>query len=190
RDAARLRADAETAYAEAKERGYREGLAQGQSQAAEQLWRIVTASADYLSGLERQLASIVMASLRRILGDFDNETKALAAIGNGVQLLRRDQRVTLRVAPNTEIVLRKRLAELPIDPDLIDIVSDNRLGPEACILESEIGIVDAGIESQIGALQRFLEAKLGDHRQLSERFPGLKSTVACALMPESADPAA
>ncbi|NJN46847.1 MAG: HrpE/YscL family type III secretion apparatus protein [Candidatus Competibacteraceae bacterium] len=168
REATKLRADAESAYTEAKERGYQEGFAQGQAKAAEHIWQLGTATADYLGALERQLASIVMEGIRRIMGEFDQETKALAAISNGLQLLRRDQRVTLRVAPTAEAMLKKRLTELPIDPDLIDIVTDNRLEPEACILESEIGIVDVGIDTQLEALQRFLEDQLNDQRQLSE----------------------
>ncbi|MEE4379282.1 MAG: HrpE/YscL family type III secretion apparatus protein [Candidatus Competibacteraceae bacterium] len=190
RDAAQLREDAETAYAEAKQRGYQDGLAEGQEKASQHIWQLSTATAEYWADLERQLASIIMDGIRRILGEFDQETKALAAISNGLQLLRRDQRVTLRIAPSAEAGLRKRLAELPIDPSLIDIVTDNRLGPEACTLESDIGIVDAGIDSQVNTLERFLEAKLDDQQRLSGPAASIKSVVGCALQPESADPTA
>jgi type III secretion protein L len=162
RDAERWRAEAETAHAEAQRRGYQEGLAQGQAQAAAQTLQTVAAAIDYLGGIERQLAGIVMTAVRRIVGDCDDEKRAIAAVRNALHLLRRDQRVTLRVAPATAAALRRRLAELSADPALIDVVTDSRLAAQDCILESEAGIVDAGIEGQLNALQRFLEARLGD----------------------------
>ena len=43
----------------------------------------------------------------------------------------------------------------------VDVVADPRLAPGACIVESEIGLVEASLERQLAALRQAFERVLG-----------------------------
>jgi len=44
-------------------------------------------------------------------------------------------------------------------------MGDGRLGKTGCILESEIGVIDASLEGQITALKKSFERIFGERRQ-------------------------
>ena len=43
---------------------------------------------------------------------------------------------------------------------LLDVVADSRLKKGDCLLESEMGVVDAGLDTQMGALRRVMEKRM------------------------------
>lgn len=158
---------AQSAYAEARRRGYQEGLEESQTQTAAQILQAVAGTIAYLAAIEGRLAGIVLGAVRKIIDEFDNETLVFHAVRNGLGLLRRDQRVTLRVAPQTAPGLRQKLSEALPDAEFIEVVPDSCLNPSDCILESELGIVEASIDSQLEAIRRAVESRLGvDQGQL------------------------
>lgn len=72
--------------------------------------------------------------------------------------------MTLRLPPAQVEAVRARSNELlAAYPGVgyLDIVPDARLQGDACILESEIGLVEASIEGQIAALQGAFQKVLG-----------------------------
>ena len=65
--------------------------------------------------------------------------------------------MTLRLHPQQVDTVRARVNDLlAAYPGVgyLDIVPDGRLGMEACILESEIGLVEASIDGQIAAANK------------------------------------
>ena len=52
------------------------------------------------------------------------------------------------------------LASAPGGASFLDVVSDARLERGACLLESELGVVDASLETQLKALENALRAKI------------------------------
>jgi len=44
--------------------------------------------------------------------------------------------------------------------DFLDVVPDARLERGACLLESELGVVDASLETQLKALENALRSKI------------------------------
>ena len=72
--------------------------------------------------------------------------------------------VTIRVAPADEKAVRAELASMlasvPGGTSFLDVVPDARLERGACLLESELGVVDASLETQLKALENALRSKI------------------------------
>ena len=167
--AARLQAEAiqreaEQAYDAEKRRGYRDGHEEGKLETAEQIMDVLGATVEFYAGIEQRTGQIVMQMLRKILGQFDNETLTYQIVRNALTAVRAQKQVTLRVAPEQVEALKARMDTLLHGfPSIhfVDVVGDRRLNAGDCILETEIGVVDASIEVQLKALERSLAKRLG-----------------------------
>ncbi|MGO4723638.1 MULTISPECIES: type III secretion system stator protein SctL [unclassified Inquilinus] len=155
--AARLRAEADAAFADGKARGHAEGLAAGQQEAATLLTATGVQIDRYFAGLDQTLADLVQQTIERILGGFDRRELVLQAVAHGLRQARLDHAATLRVAPELVAALRDRLA----DPaqDLGDIArrvtveSDPGLAGDTCVMVTRYGHVELGIDAQLRALR-------------------------------------
>ena len=56
--------------------------------------------------------------------------------------------------------LASMLASVPGSASFLDVVPDARLERGACLLESELGVVDASLETQLKALEGALRSKI------------------------------
>ncbi|WP_423455491.1 HrpE/YscL family type III secretion apparatus protein [Ottowia sp. VDI28] len=167
--AARAQADAivagaKDAFEQERQRGYAEGLAEARMEQAEKMIDTVSRTVDYFAKVESDMVALVMASVRKIMGDFDDEQRVVIAVKSALSVVRNQKQMTLRVHPQQVEPVRSHVNELlAAYPGVgyLDIVPDGRLTPEACILESEIGMVEASIEGQIAALQGAFQKVLG-----------------------------
>lgn len=163
-EADEIRGRAEQAYEAEKARGYEEGMAAAKLEISEQMLETVDEAIDYFSRVERQVAEVVMASVRKILGEFDDEELTLQVAKNALHVVRNQKQVKLHVCPEQETVLKKRIAEIHAGyPGInyLEVIPDHRLSPGGCILETEIGVVDAGVDTQLKALENSLKARIG-----------------------------
>ena len=67
--------------------------------------------------------------------------------------------MVIRVAPEQVEVVKKRINEIIAEfpaVSFLEVTADSRLKPGGCIVESEIGIVDASIDVQLEAIYRSL----------------------------------
>lgn len=167
--AARAQADAivagaQDALEQARQRGYAEGLTQARMEQAEKMIDTVSRTVDYFAKVETDMVALVMASVRKIMGDFDDRQRVVIAVKSALSVVRNQKQMTLRVHPQQVEAVRAHINELlAAYPGVgyLDIVPDGRLKSEACILESEIGMVEASVEGQITALQGAFEKVLG-----------------------------
>lgn len=147
---------AEEAYAAEKDRGYRDGIQASKAQRSEQITETATKAVNYIGGVEKDLVTLVMKAVRRIIGEFDDAILAGKVVNNALHLFKNQHRLTLRVAPSSQACLEKRRnLDFQAVPYL-DIVSDPALAPGTCILESAMGLVDASIETQLKAIESAL----------------------------------
>ena len=66
---------------------------------------------------------------------------------------------TIKVAPSEAPILRDRIAELTKDSpmlEFLDICSDAHLSSGSCIIETELGVIDASVPVQLEAIQSAL----------------------------------
>ncbi|MBK9953532.1 MAG: HrpE/YscL family type III secretion apparatus protein [Candidatus Competibacteraceae bacterium] len=164
RQADALRVEAEQAYEAEKQRGYQDGHDEGKLETAEQIMDVLGSTVEFYAGIEQRTGQIVMQMARKILGEFDDETLTFRVVRNALAVVRNQKQITLRVAPEQVEALKARTdALLNGFPSIhfVDVVADRRLRAGDCILETEIGVVDASIEVQLKALERSLAKRLG-----------------------------
>lgn len=168
-EAARERAaaivrEAETAFEQRKAEGYAQGLEEGRAEHAEKLMETAMASVAFIEGMERTLVDVIGEALRKVMGDMDAEERIVRIVRNALNGIRGQQSVTLRVAPDDEPAVRRDLAALldasGRDNGFLRLVADPRLQRGGCLLESELGVVDAGVETQLRALENLLKAQI------------------------------
>lgn len=167
--AARERADAivrtaETTFEQRKAEGYAQGLEEGRAEHAEKLMETAMASVAFIEGMERTLVEVIGEALRKIVGDMDANERIVLVVRSALNGIRGQQTVTLRVAPDDEPAVRRDIAALldvsGRDNGFLRMIADPRLQRGACLLESELGVVDAGVETQLLALEKLLKAQI------------------------------
>ena len=124
----------------------------------------VSRTVDYFSNVETTMVGLVMSAVRKIIDGYDDTERVLIVVKNALSVVRNQKQMTLRLHPQQVDAVRGRVNDLlSAYPGVgyLDIVPDGRLEKEACILESEIGLVEASIESQIAALENAFRKVLG-----------------------------
>ena len=162
--AARIVGGAEEALAEERRRGYEDGLEQARLEQVEQMIDNISRTVDYFAKVEGQMIDLVMRAVRKIVDGFDDNERVLIAVKSALSVMRNQKQITLRVNPRQAEIVRGRLNEvLAAFPGIgyMDIVADNRLKADDCIVESEIGMIEASLEGQLNALHSAFEKVLG-----------------------------
>ena len=157
-----MRRKAEEAFEAEKQRGYEQGVLEGRQEHAEQIMETVLKSIEYIEGLEKGVSSIVGEALRRILGSLPPEDVMTGVVRQSLALVRGQKQVVLRVSPLDEESVKARMADIMREYSsiaFVDVQADGRLTRGACTLQSEMGIIDAGVETQIRAIVNTLEKK-------------------------------
>lgn len=162
--AANIVAAAEAAYESERQRGYRDGREEARLDQAEQMIENISRTIDYFSKVEGKMVDLVMQAVRKIIQDFDDNDRVLIAVKSALSVVRHQKQMTLRVNSRQLETVKSRVNEiLAAYPGVgyLDIVADNRLVPDACIVESEIGTIEASIEGQLEALRAAFLKVLG-----------------------------
>ncbi len=146
--------------------GYEDGMTAGRMEIAERMIDSVAKTVNYVSSLERSVVDIVMKALRKILGDMPDRERVVQVVRNALSVARNQRNVTVRVHPQEAELVQARLAEITQPyPGVrfLEVASDARLAPGACVLESEVGVVDASLEVQLKAIENSLSRTLVQH---------------------------
>ncbi|HSW06933.1 HrpE/YscL family type III secretion apparatus protein [Aquabacterium sp.] len=163
-EAAAITVAAAQAFEAERLRGYAEGREQAQLEQAERMIEQVGRAVDYFSRVEQRMVELVMQAVQRVIGDFGDRERVVAVVKSALAVVRHQKQVTLRVAPDqmgaVQEAQNELLAAFP-GVGYLDVVPDARLSADACILETEIGIVEASIAGQLQALHQAFTAVLG-----------------------------
>jgi type III secretion protein L len=155
---------AQAIYDAEKRRGHEEGREEARMEQAEQMIENVARNVDYFSKVESRMVDLVMQAVQKIIDDFDDREKVMMTVRNVLSVVRNQKQMTLRLAPTQVEVVKSRVNELLASyPGVgyLDILADSRLQGDACILESEIGLVESSIEGQLQALREAFQKVLG-----------------------------
>ncbi len=151
--------EAEKRYAERLEEGYRDGVEQGKMEHAEKMMETVLASVEFIENIERTVASVVSQSVRKIIGELGDDERIVRVVHTALNTVRGQQKVTVRVSPADEPAVSKAL-EAMTGGNYLTVAADGRLERGRCILESDLGVVDASLQTQLAALERSINAKI------------------------------
>ena len=154
---------AKEAYEQEKQRGYQDGLDESKVDQADQMLKVVSRTINYLSDVEQTMADILLSGVKKIIGEYDQEQLAVNLVRNALQHVRNEKQVSIRIPPSQYNMVKARLNDILADykgVGFVDLVADQRLSTGDCIMESEIGVVDASVDVQLKALQkRFSQLK-------------------------------
>jgi type III secretion protein L len=162
-EAGAIRVEAQKAYETEKARGYEQGLNESRMEMAERMLDTVSAGVDYLEGLEGTLTDLVMNALYKIIEGFEDRERVAGVVRKALSYVRTQKRVVLRLCPEDEELARGEWKNLQRDyPGIgtLDISADPRLSRGACLLESELGIIDASLEVQLAAIRNSFTRQL------------------------------
>ncbi|MGE8547085.1 MAG: HrpE/YscL family type III secretion apparatus protein [Alcaligenes sp.] len=157
-------AGAQAAFEAQCQRGYEDGRQEALLDQAEKMIETVGRTVDYFANVENRMVDLVMGSVRKVVDGFDDQEKVMIVVRNALAVVRNQKQITLRLCPGDLELVRGRINDiLAAYPGVgyVDLVADARLEPGACILESEIGMVEASLEGQIAALRAAFERTLG-----------------------------
>jgi type III secretion protein L len=136
-------------YASERARGYEDGKAE-----ATRLITETTLKVDgYLKSIEPQVAQLAMSVIHRVLGNFDTRDLVAAAAGHAVADLRREKQLTVTVHPDAVESVSKELTRLGLSSRIeVSVEGNASLEPTACIVASDLAVVDASIQTQLAAI--------------------------------------
>ena len=159
--AAEILEQAEARYKEREQEGYEDGIEQGKLEHSAKMMETILASVEFIENMEKTVASIVTQSVKKIIGELDDNERIVRIVNTALNTVRGHQTVTVRVSMADEPAVSKALAAMT-SGNYISVVGDARLGKDRCILESELGVVDASLSTQLAALERSIQAKISE----------------------------
>jgi type III secretion protein L len=158
-EAALIREEAKAEFERQRQEGRKQGLEEGKAEIAEHIVTCMSQSAAYFSKVEDVMVEVVMRALRRVLGTFDRKDVVEQVVKQALESTRNEGHITVRVPPDQADHLKARVDTiLGVFPKVqfLQVLPDSRLPEDGCVLETEIGVVDATIETQLKAIEKAL----------------------------------
>jgi type III secretion protein L len=161
--AAKTEENARSAYDAAHEKGFAEGQAAGAIE-ANQIVRETTLAVDrYLSRLDIEISTLVLNIVRRLIGEIDVADLVAYAVTQAMTEFRQEKNIRIAVHPAAADRVSSALAALALDDQpAVTVEPDPALDKGACILVSDVAVVDASIEVQLRKLEAGLAAGSGE----------------------------
>ena len=164
RRAQEMDASAKLAYEEQRLKGYEDGQEACRSEYAEKVLEVALQSVEYIEGLEQTIVKVVTDAVERVIGELDDNERIVRIVRTALSAVRNQKKVVVRVAPADEKAVTEGLAAMMAHghgaSSFLDVVMDPRLPAGSCILESELGVVDASLPTQLRALEKAFNAKI------------------------------
>jgi len=146
---------------EAKKKGFDEGL----SQLNETILNFKQKYKEILQQSERDLLKLSLKIAERIIGkavEMD-QSLILNIVKNSIQTLKYQKEIKIRVNPEDEDFLKKNKQDLYNilgESKEVEIIGDSLIEKGGCIIDTEIGSVDARLETQLKVMEKlFFKAK-------------------------------
>lgn len=144
-----------------KKKGFDAGYEQGLRQVAEVLVRFKQEKERVLSEIEPQVVMLVRKIAEKIIGkelELNNET-IVNIVKQALQPVKQQKEIIIRVNPQDVEILEKNKAGI-IDvlarTNDISIKPDDSVVSGGCIVETEIGTIDARLDTQLRVLEQVL----------------------------------
>ncbi len=151
------RREKDQVLAESTARGYAAGLDQWNDALAD-AWK---QREDFLSKHETELIKLAVAVAKKVIGrsvEMDPGT-VLQTAKEALRSVRSERRVTIKVNPSDEAALREQTASLKIlgaEVGELVIIGNPSIEAGGCIVESDLGMIDAQIGTQLASIENAL----------------------------------
>lgn len=159
-EAKRLLAEAGERVREEERAGYEAGYQDGLAEVTERLTRLCEREDQSLRDIEPQVLRLVYDACEKILAQELMQTKdAIVPIVRQALRELAGSHMVVRLNPEDIGIVKERETELlqAIAPSAtILFKADSAVKPGGCVIESEIGAIDAQLSTQLGAMKRAL----------------------------------
>jgi type III secretion protein L len=163
--------DAKNSFVEEKKRGYRDGLEEAKLEQSANMIEIIGKTVDYFARVEAQMVDLVMDAVRRIMSDYDNRERVIQVVKQSLAMVRSQKNISIRIHTENYEMMSSTISELKDmykNIEQIEIISDHLIPVDACIIESDIGKVEASMSGQIEALKRSFAQVFGESSDKKE----------------------
>jgi len=148
------------------ERGREEGLAQGRQIATTELAKtnltLVDQANAELAQVREEVLSLALQVVRKIADGVAPDDMIYSLATAAAQECLPSRSIVLKVHPDSVDGVKKRLAQFQATSDtshpVHNIVADEELDADACVLETDAGQVCADLDTQLGVLEKHLAA--------------------------------
>jgi type III secretion protein L len=146
---------------ELRKSGYDAGYQEGIAQTVELMTKARMEHEQFLKNANRDVMDLAFKVAEKIIGkQLETEPETIISIvKQAMQNVRGSKELTIRVHPDDAKILRSNEEELleTIGRNrIIDIMEDKKVQPGGCIIESEIGTVEAQLQTQLERLKKIL----------------------------------
>ena len=147
--------------AKQRQAGYDSGYQEGLAQTTEILVKARTEQEQFLKNANRDLMDLAFKIAEKIIGkqlEMEPET-IIAIVKQAMQTVRQSKQLTIRVHPEDAKLLKQNEEELQETlgrQRILDVVEDKKVHRGGCIIESEIGTVEAQLQTQLERLKKIL----------------------------------
>lgn len=145
------------AMAKSIQRGKEQGMELANRHATEQMVRFTAAMDDYIKQMEQDLVKVVISAVRRVIHGFDDATIVQHAVQSAMELVKGSRKLHIRVNPSVQSEVEARLDSVRQRFTHLEVIGDADLNDTDCILESDIGIVNAGLWPQLEIIEQALK---------------------------------
>ena len=147
---------AHAAFETEQRRGYLEGKETARLEQTGNMIGIISQTVNYFAKVEAQMVDLVLDAVRRIIDDFDDRERIVKVVRNSLASVRGQKQLLVKVNPlNTATIKTHISALMEAYPSIeqIEVIPDNQLAEDACVIESDIGQVEASMSGQLEALR-------------------------------------
>ena len=162
---------------EAKKRGYEEGLTKGREDAAREVTSIVESMKktivsltdirnEFFGKAEKEMVDLVtMVSSELVMKEIREDEKIIAdVLRKAVEAIHIQQKIKIRVNPvdleNVKNMEEKLIVEVEAIKG-VEFEADKKISQGGCVIETNIGTLDATVENRLMAVHRSLREQLG-----------------------------
>ena len=136
---------------------------QCQQKMLEMIFSMTENGIHYFSLLEQTFVQTLKDLFLKILGEYPPEERMYLLVRQAIKTLSEGKTLHISVHPDQLMLLKSKADELIAQhPSLkhIEVVADKELPLDSCLLETETGILDAGIPLQLETLIKAVQASL------------------------------
>ncbi len=165
-EADRIVREAKEAFEAEKERGFHEGIEAGKMEMTMRMLDNAVESVNMISSMEDSMIDVVMRSLRTIIGDMARKDVVASLVKKALQYVRDQKKIVVRLNPDEAEEAQFKIEEVcreTASMARVDVVPDARLDPGMCIIETELGSVDASLDKQLAFIEQALRREVGSH---------------------------
>lgn len=144
------------AHQVALDQGRREAEAEGERAKAALIAETAAATQAFWRHSEGRLADLVMAAVRRVLGEFEDAELVAGMVRQLLKETADEGRIRVRAAPAEVGAIRDRVQEMQAagpGADAVEVIADATVSEGACRMETELGFVETSVDAQLEALR-------------------------------------